>query len=199
MSESKTETTELNDYSGPYKHDLVFEDFSKEFLIKLMLLWRKQYLRLAGYWYEGIQKRIGIERADEIQLEVWKRIGDRQLPKFLPMSGIELNTVIDSLKLMQLAPDSWMGTDLFDGHVDIIDENHLILTCTHCLVLEFFERTNQLERIPMHCQVQEKEATEDYLCNPKIEVIALKVPPRSGPDDEICCKWEYIMRDKPLR
>jgi len=37
MSESKTE---LNDYSGPYKHDLVFEDLSKEFLIKLMLQWR---------------------------------------------------------------------------------------------------------------------------------------------------------------
>jgi hypothetical protein len=47
--------------------------------------------------------------------------------------------------------------------------------------------------------VQEKEATENYLCNPKIEVIALKLPPREGPDDEICCKWEYIMRDKPVR
>ena len=190
---------ELTDYSGPYKHDLVFEDFSKEFLIKLMLQWRKQYLRLAGYWWEGIHKRKGLELADEIQLEVWNRIGERQIPKLLPISGIELNTVIDSLKLMQLVPDSWMGTDLFDGTVEVINEDHLILTCTHCVVLEFFERTNQLERIPMHCQVQEKAATEYYLCNPKIEVIERKVPPRDGPDDEICCKWEYIMRDKPVR
>jgi hypothetical protein len=190
---------ELTDYSGPYKHDLVFEDFSKEFLIKLMLQWRRQYLRLAGYWYEGIQKRVGLETADEIQIEVFKRIGERQLPKYLPISGIQLNTCLDSLKLGQLVPESWMGSELFDGHVDIKNDNHLIVTCTHCVVLEFFERTNQLERIPMHCQVQEKAATEYYLCNPKIEVIERKVPPRDGPDDPICCKWEYIMRDKPLR
>jgi len=77
MAESKTE---LNDYSGPYKHDLVFEDFSKEFLIKLMLQWRRQYLRASGYWWEGIHKRTSLELADEIQLEVWNRIGARQCP-----------------------------------------------------------------------------------------------------------------------
>jgi hypothetical protein len=195
MSESKTE---LNDYSGPYKHDLVFEDFSKEFLIKLMHQWRRQYLRLAGYWYEGIQKRVGLETADEIQLEVWKRIGERQLLKYLPISNIKLNTCLDSLKLMQLVPDSWMGTDLFDGHVEIINDNHLILTCTHCVVLEFFERTNQLERIPAHCQVMEIEATETYLCNPKIKVTGLKLPPRDGPDD-ICCQFEYLMMEEDQR
>ena len=27
---------ELNDYSGPYKADLTFADFSKDFLLKLM-------------------------------------------------------------------------------------------------------------------------------------------------------------------
>lgn len=189
---------ELTDYSGPYKHDLVFEDFSKEFLIKLLLQWRRQYLRLAGYWYEGIQKRVGLKTADEIQLEVWTRIGDRQLKKYLPISGIQLNTCLDSLKLMQLAPDSWTGTDLFDGSVEIINENHLILTCTHCVVLEFFERTNQPERIPAHCQVLEKAATETYLCNPKIKVTGLKLPPREGPDD-ICCQWEYLMMEEDQR
>ena len=195
MAETKTE---MDDYSGPYKHDLVFEDFSKEFLIKLMHQWRRQYLRLAGYWYEGIQKRVGLETADEIQLEVWKRIGERQLQKFLPIANLQLNTCLDSLKLMQLAPDSWMGTDLFDGSVEIINENHLKLTCTHCVVLEFFERTNQLERIPAHCQVMEIAATETYLCNPKIKVTGLKLPPRDGPD-EICCQFEYLMMEEDQR
>jgi hypothetical protein len=186
--------TELDDYSGPYKHDLVFEDFSKEFLIKLMLQWRRQYLRLAGYWYEGIQKRVGLETADEIQIEVFKRIGERQLPKYLPIANIQLNTCLDSLKLGQLVPESWMGSELFDGHVEIINDNHLVVTCTHCVVLEFFERTNQLERISAHCQVMELEATKAYMCNPKIRVTALKLPPRDGPD-EICCQFEYLMEE----
>jgi hypothetical protein len=31
---------ELTDYSGEYKPDIKYEDFSKDFLIKLMNIWR---------------------------------------------------------------------------------------------------------------------------------------------------------------
>ena len=87
-----------------------------------------------------------------------------------------------------------MGSELFDGDVEIINDNHLKVTCTHCVVLEFFERTNQLERIPAHCQVMELEATKAYMVNPNIEVTALKLPPRNSPD-EICCQFEYKMKE----
>ena len=37
---------ELNDYSGPYKADLTFADFSKDFLLKLMNVWQHAWLHM---------------------------------------------------------------------------------------------------------------------------------------------------------
>ena len=43
---------ELEDYSCPFKPDLTFEDFSKDFLLKLMTGWQFAWLRMADAWYE---------------------------------------------------------------------------------------------------------------------------------------------------
>jgi len=48
---------ELNDYSGPYRHDLQWEDFSKDFLIKLMYAWQRAYLRLNAFWYQAVSPK----------------------------------------------------------------------------------------------------------------------------------------------
>lgn len=187
--------SELTDYSGPYQHDLKLEDFSKDFLIKLMRIWRRAYLRLSAYWYDEVRKRTSLEVADSCQHDVWMRIGQRVLPKYIEAGNIKLNTVLDSLKLMQLVPDSWADSELWSGHLDIKNENHVIATCTKCVVLEFFEKTNQPERIHAFCQILEKAASEAYTCNPKIKITALKLPPRKSPD-EICCQFEYKLEDK---
>ena len=56
---------DMEDYSGPYKHDLQWEDFSKDFLIKLMLAWQKAYLRLNAFWYEANTARSGMDTAND--------------------------------------------------------------------------------------------------------------------------------------
>lgn len=184
---------ELTDYSGPYKHDLKFEDFSKDFLIKLIYLWQRAYLRLTAIWYEEVMKRSGMETADSCNLAVLLTVGEKVVPKFAKLGNIQLNTVLDSLKMCQLVPDNDTSGQIFRGDVDIKNENHVIATTTYCRVLEFFEQAAP-DRIEYFCHVLEKPSFEKYFNNPKIKVTPLKLPPRQSPDD-ICCKWEFKLEE----
>ncbi len=51
---------EMNDYSGPYRPDLTFDCFSKEFLLKLMKTWQYAWLHMSGAWYEASQVEVGL-------------------------------------------------------------------------------------------------------------------------------------------
>jgi hypothetical protein len=184
---------EMQDYSGPYRHDLRWEDFSKEFLIKLMYAWQRAYLRLSAFWYEAVATRSGMETADSCNLEVWSKVGEKTVSKFAKIGNFELNTVLDSLKLCQLAPDSYVGSELFAGDVDIRNENHVISSTTKCAVLEFFEKAAP-DRMQYFCHTLEKATMEKYFNNPRIKVTPLKLPPREGPDD-VCCKFEMQIEE----
>jgi hypothetical protein len=184
---------ELTDYSGPYKHDLQWEDLSKDFLIKLMYAWQRAYLRLNAFWYENVFERFGSEAADECNLKVWTTVGEKVVPKFAKIGNIELNTVLDSLKLCQLLPDSFVGSEFFAGDVDIKNENHVISSTTKCAVLEFFEKAAP-ERMDYFCHVLEKQTMEKYFNNPKIKVTPLKLPPRKNPKD-VCCQFEFKIEE----
>ena len=68
---------ELDDYSGPYKPDLKFEDFSKEALVKLLRAYRTIFVGLMGTWNTVNRERMGVEEAFALDADPccskWKR------------------------------------------------------------------------------------------------------------------------------
>jgi hypothetical protein len=63
---------ELPDYSGPYKADLRFTDFSKEALATKFLPWSEAYLQLCvDGWAGEVAKRYGAETMAEIEWAAW--------------------------------------------------------------------------------------------------------------------------------
>jgi hypothetical protein len=185
--------SDLTDYSGPYRHDLKFDDFSKHFLINMMTMWQRAYLRLSSIWYEKVLEKFGMEAADACNMEVWMTVGQKVVPKFAKMGNVQPKTVLDALKIVQLASDSHVGSQLFAGDLDIKSENHVITTTTKCAVLEFFERAAP-ERIEYFCHKLEPQVMEAYFNNPKIKVTPLKLPPRASPD-EPCCRFEIKLEE----
>ena len=183
---------ELNDYSGPYDPNLTFNDLSKEFILKLMQVWQYAWLHMTEAWYDAVKERVDKETADICETAAWCRIGERVNPRFAKVANIELKTVLDSFKCLQLPLDNTTG-GLFPAEVEIINPNHIVWTIPRCRSLEFFE-AKAPERIQYVCYENEKRVIERYLINPKIRVKALKLPPRKGPD-EIACKWEAKMMD----
>lgn len=182
----------LKDYSGPFNPNLQFDDFSKDFLLRLMRVWQLAWLVLADSWYYGIQKRFGIEAANQIEAEAWARVGKLVNPMYPQVANIKLSTVLDSLKCLQLPLDNAVG-GLFRAKYEIVNENHVIMTFTDCHSLSYLEK-RMPERIPWVCHVTEKAAIEKYVVNPKVKVTPLKLPPRKSPH-EIACQWEFKLEE----
>ena len=84
---------ELPDYSGPYRADLRFTDFSKEALATRFLPWSEKYMLLCveGWWIE-VSRRFGVEAAAEIEWAAWNEQMapelDRMKAEFLPADHV---------------------------------------------------------------------------------------------------------------
>ena len=184
---------ELKDYSGPYRHEVKWEDFSKEFLVRLMKSWQRAYLSIQGAWIETVTEKFGSDAADDCSMAALLLQAERMIPQFMEVGNIELNTVLDSLKVIQLAPDGHTESELFGGEVDIINDNHVISTTTKCITCEFLEAFAP-ERIEWLCYELEQPVMEKFLNNPKIKVTPLKRPPRKSADEPFC-QWELKMEE----
>jgi hypothetical protein len=63
---------DLPDYSGPYKADLRFTDFSKDALASKFLPWSEAYMQLCvDGWAREVAKRYGAETMAEIEWAAW--------------------------------------------------------------------------------------------------------------------------------
>jgi hypothetical protein len=184
---------ELTDYSGPFKPDLKFDDFSKDFLLKLMKVWQWAWLHLGQAWFSVIQEEYGTEVANKCEHQAWMRMASRVNPRYAKIANIELNTVLDSLKAAQLPLDNISTSGLFPPKFDIKSPNHVIMTLTDCQTLRYMEKEAP-ERIPWLCNFNEKPLMEKYFINPKVKVTPLKLPPRKSSDD-IACQWEFKIEE----
>jgi len=183
---------EMNDYSGPYNPNLTFNDLSKEFILKLMQVWQYAWLHMTEAWYDAVKEKVDKETADVCETAAWCRIGERVNPRFAKVANVELKTVLDSMKVLQLPLDNTTG-GLYPIQIEVINPNHVIWTIPQCQSLKFFEAKDP-ERIKYVCYENEKRVIERYMVNRKIKVTPLKLPPRNSPD-EIACKWEAKMMD----
>ncbi|MFC1944072.1 DUF6125 family protein [Chloroflexota bacterium] len=179
---------EMKDYSGQFKPELQWEDFSKEFLIKLMKVWQYAWLEMAGQWYNAVRQRFGFDAASECEYDAWVNMAKRVNPRYAKVANIELNTVLDSLKAMQLPLDNTMG-QVFPVEYDIKNENHVIVTVWRCPPLEYFER-EEPDRIHPMCHVAAPVIDNLYAINPNVKGTPLKLPPRQSPDEPACI-WEW--------
>jgi hypothetical protein len=183
---------ELEDYSCPFKPDLTFDDFSKEFLLKLMTVWQFAWLRMADSWYEAVSKRYGPEAANECNLEAWVKVGERVNPRYAKIANIQLNTVLDSLKCLQLPLDNNIGP-LYPVEYEIKNPNHVIMTIVQCRSLILYEKAAP-QMIEPICYKLEEAVMKKYVINSKVKVTPLKLPPRQSPED-VACRWEFKMED----
>ena len=91
--------SKLNDYSGEFKPDLRIEDFSKDFLVKLMRQWSAAYLRMAELWNDAIVKRWGNEAAVSCEVETWVRTSEITHPKVAKALNMKPKNIVDVMKL----------------------------------------------------------------------------------------------------
>ncbi|MCX5999045.1 MAG: hypothetical protein NTU41_05475 [Chloroflexi bacterium] len=184
---------ELKDLSGPFNPDLTFDCFSKELLLRLVTVWQHAWLQLSECWYKEVLKSCGREVADKCEIGAWCNMAEKVNPRYAKVGNIQLSTVVDSMKVIQLPLDNTIG-GLYPVQCEVKNENHVIWTIPRCKSLEYFE-AKEPERIKQVCYENEKKVIERYMVNRRIRVSPLKLPPRNS-REEIACKWEAVMMDK---
>ncbi len=193
---------ELDYYDCPFSTEMKWEDFSKEFLIKVLGMWQDWNMAQALTWISEVGKRFGTRAADELMPAVWEELAKSSMPMFVPLLGPnyktvdDIKTMEDGIKMGQLPPDGGLDRNLFAGNVEWQSPEVCITTVTHCVLLELFEATNQVESCLQLCHVAEPRGAEAYFVNPNIRVTGIKLPPRKSQNDP-CCIWEYRMTDTP--
>lgn len=74
----------LEDYSGPYKPDLRFSDFSRTALATKLLPYGDDYTQLCvDGWFDEVSRRFGTERAAEIEWSAWNDQIVPEIPRWI--------------------------------------------------------------------------------------------------------------------
>ena len=76
-------SAELPDYSGPFKPDLRFSDFSNQALVNMIAMSDEYYRVCVEAWADEVTKRYGPDLMAEIQTEAWQTIVLPQLHQML--------------------------------------------------------------------------------------------------------------------
>jgi hypothetical protein len=116
---------ELADYSGPYRPDLRFTDFSKEALANRLLPWSEAYLQLVtDGWASEVAARYGADTMAEIEWTAWN---DQVVPEiermkseFLP-AGTDYADPNAKIPPARRASTRVVYTGLFTPRPDAID------------------------------------------------------------------------------
>lgn len=179
---------ELKDYSGSFKRDIKYEDFSKETLAKLLRAYCREILTIDAYWQEQMRKRAGEDVARECLIENWCRIGKHEMRWTMDALNIGGNDLEAYVKANQFVPSFAPGIYNYDW--DLKDENHAILTVQHCPAFAALKSNPQ--KLDWVCQVLEDAAIKAYTeaINPDIELVPLKVG-YTGEPNEIACQWQF--------
>lgn len=186
VMDETTSPPEIDDLSGPYYPYLTHANFSKAFLLKMMFAWQYAWLVMNEGYYFAVMRRYGRELADECELKAWVRVAERTNKRYALVGEFKLNTVTDSLKILQMAMDSTMG--YFPAKYDIKNPNHVVMSIGKGKLPVYLENA-VLQRTPPMYHQGGAPILEKYLVNPKIKVTPLRVPARNE-YDEINCEWD---------
>jgi len=63
---------ELKDYNCEFRPHIKLEDFSKDYLIKMMHAWSSAYLRMAELCSQAVKERFGEEEALKCELAAYQ-------------------------------------------------------------------------------------------------------------------------------
>jgi hypothetical protein len=162
---------------------------SKEELIKRLKLATDVAMAVDGMWFMAVEEADGFDKALELDIKVWERYAEVLLKRIRKYYHLE-QTGLEGLKEVFRLDPLW---DSVEFEVVEDDGNRLMFQVNRCPALEAMER---LERKTYTCEPVETVyfTTMARLYDPRIEVKALKLPPRSS-DKDICCQWLFYLSD----
>lgn len=194
---------ELKDYSGDFKPNLTLNDFTKEQLIQLIEVAGKGLVGIDGLWNTIIKEKYGWQTARDLQDLIW--IGPKNfnavqdVPRITKAFNISERNVKGLFKYLQVTPS--LGMYNWPMRLELINDNHGILTITKCKTLEYCERAKDDKLKNYVCKEMDSKwfgEIAPHCFNPKIKVnqlVPVEMRPKRSDCGENLCQWEYVLAE----
>lgn len=194
---------ELQDYSGPFKPDLRFSDFSKKALFEMYLMAGEYMMEVIIAHNQYVSEKFGEAAVLEMGKVVWMDILPPKVAEFIcRRMNIKGKTVEDLCKGLQI-DTTWIPTERkggvpgsrFDINFELFNENHAIFTVNRCPAVDMMESLGHADKQREFCLGAGSGYFVEYARahNPDIETKILLLPPRKSKEDP-CCQYEYILK-----
>jgi hypothetical protein len=192
---------EREDYSGPIENTINYEDFSKEFLLKLMRIWQVHWdefvtnFVMVGSLMEGI----GQEKTLELQFKVFEAVLPSTMAKIAELAKCDIDTQVGRCKASMLAIDNI--EERYDCHWEVKSDNEVLLVIDRCRVVDTMRALGDLGTLRKICLEKDPEYGEMLHAFPghsqKTKVTMLKVPETLDPppEGEPVCIWRWALEE----
>ncbi len=182
---------ELDDYSGPFRPDLRFTDFSREFLGRMYSMAHHYHYRIQRGYRRYVFDTWGNDAVADSEEKIWGEITAEGLHGlYRDVMKITGNDLESFMKFWQLDLNSQPG-DFWDIVFEMPTAERGLVTVNRCPVAdEYEERGATTDELLAVCEKKCHSAIQykARLCDPDIELKVLATPPRESVDD-ICCKF----------
>ena len=185
------------DYAGLFSPRPEAASLTKAELVTWFLGSHEYLLQCIEAWATQITVRYGLDAMFDIQYTLW---GDTVLPgvKVLKAEylGIEGNTVEDWMKDLQIDATALPGK-AFDLTFEMPEPEVGIMTFNRCVAVDQWEAMGRPDILEKNCHstCPKSMIVTTKMYNPNMKVDILAIPPRKD-DDDVCCKWQFSMRDE---
>ncbi|MCQ5377131.1 MAG: DUF6125 family protein [Candidatus Methanomethylicia archaeon] len=162
------------------------ESFSKEQLIKYVEILSKNILTIDGYYFLGIERRYGLERAIEIDEEAWGQYGKteaKRIKELLKIDEGDLGSLKMAIGLVAFGPVSGIKAEL--------EGKKLLVSITRCRPQYARVRDGKGEFPCKPVGLAHLSAFAREI-NPRIKTRCVCAPPDSHPK-EYYCRWEFTL------
>ena len=185
---------ELKDYSGPFKSDIRYSDFTKETLVKMFKMAHELFMESEMAWTMTIAAKYGWDDMLKCNQEVWvKTMPDTAREIFTHYLNFKGKGIEGLMKALQMDP-TWCPVK-FGAVFEMPSEDHGIVTLTKCPMVDLVEGIGQADAIGQLCDVMCSQSMNAYIGSFGKNIVKndIVMPPRKGPDD-ICCQFEFTYK-----
>ena len=164
-------------------------NFSKEDIISLLKICRKGMRFQDGFWFMNVEDLWGIEKAEDIDANIWSKYGRYEAGLILKAFLFEEKGIQKLIKAIKYAP-SWL---FFSYSIEQVSETEAIFQVKDCLAQSGRLR---IGRNIFNC----RKVEEGYLTNfaqtidPKIKVEYGFSPPEKY-FKNLWCSWHFLYKE----
>lgn len=167
---------------------MTIPEFSQIPPAKLVELCSRSAYTLDGLWFSLVEEKLGLEKALEIDIEVWRRLCETQARRILKYFNVkEEHPVHRLIKVIQLDPLLYV----FEPQVVELTEKRAVLRMTNCPPQKARIRDGRGE---FPCKPVGINIFKAYIevVDPRIKLTHSVCPPDPHPA-HFWCEWQFEM------